>query len=260
MNRRPKRVVPAHWLIVLLASIATTAMATGTLPLDGTAWVLKSAAGKPVVSGVVATLQFSAGRVSGSDGCNRYSGTYKATADELHVAPDLATTRMACPGIVDEQARAYVAALTGAQRWRVQGERLELLSSDGKVLATLVAQSLPLAGSSWHATGINNGKQAVVSVLAGSTVTLSFGANGEASGSSGCNHYAGRYETRDSGISFGKLAVTAMACADPAVMEQEQNYFRALATASTLRMEGDRLEFRTADGALAVSFVRATGG
>lgn len=245
---------------MLLATFANAAVASDAAPLDGTAWVLTAAEGKPVLGGVAVTLQFSAGRVSGSDGCNRYAGTYRVTADELHVAPDLATTRMACPGIVDEQARAYIAALTSAQRYRVVGERLELLSSEGKVLATLVAQSLSLAGSSWHATGINNGRQAVVSVLPDSTVTLSFGPDGDASGSSGCNHYAGRYQTQGSGISFGKLAVTAMACADPAVMEQEQNYFRALATASTLRMEADRLELRTADGALAVSFVRATGG
>jgi heat shock protein HslJ len=245
---------------MLLAAFAAAVMATGIAPLDGTAWVLKSVAGRPVVSGAVATLQFSAGRVSGSDGCNGYSGTYGATLGELHVSPDLAATRQACPGLVDEQASAYVAALTGAQRYRVQGERLELLSSTGKVLATLVAQSLALAGSSWHATGINNGRQAVVSVLADSTVTLSFGPEGDASGSGGCNHYAGQYETRGSGISFAKFAVTAMACADPALMEQEQNYFRALAMASTLRMDGDRLELRTADGALAVSFVRATGG
>lgn len=260
MNCRASRVAPAHWLIVLLASIATTAAATETVPLDGTAWVLKSVEGRSVVGGAVATLQFDTGRVTGSDGCNRYTGTYSVTADALHVAPDLVTTRMACPGIVDEQARAYIAALTGAQRYRVQGERLELLSSGGQVLATLVAQSLSLAGSSWNATGINNGKQAVVSTLAGSTVTLAFGPNGEASGSSGCNHYAGPYQAQGSGITFGRLAVTAMACADPAVMEQEQNYFKALATASTLRMEGDRLELRTADGALAVSFVRAAGG
>ena len=260
MDRRATRVAPVHWLAMLLATLATVAAASEAAPLDGTAWVLTAADGKPVLGGVAVTLQFSAGRVSGSDGCNRYAGTYRVAADELHVAPDLATTRMACPGIVDEQARAYIAALTSAQRYRVQGERLELLSPDGKVLATLVAQSLSMAGSSWHATAINNGRQAVVSVLPDSMVTLSFGPGGDASGSSGCNHYAGRYQVQGSGISLGKLAVTAMACADPAVMEQEQNYFRALATASTLRMEADRLELRTADGALAVSFVRATGG
>jgi heat shock protein HslJ len=50
-----------------------------------------------------------------------------------------------------------------------------------------------------------------------------------------------------------------MACADPAAMQQEQNFFRALETAQVVRVEGDRLELRTASGALAAGFVRMTG-
>jgi len=162
---------------------------------------------------------------------------------------------------VEAQARAFLAALTGAKHYRIEGARLELLAEDGSTLAALAAQSLVLTGTSWRATGINNGRQAVQSVVNGTTVTLSFGADGDASGLGGCNHYSGYYEATGSHITISRVAVTAMSCADPpGVMEQEQAYLKALGTVSTAHFEGNRLELRTADGALAIGFERAVGG
>ncbi len=40
-------------------------------------------------------------------------------------------------------------------------------------------------------------------------------------------------------------------------MEQESQYLAALGTAATYRIEGERLELRTAEGALAADFVAA---
>ena len=46
-----------------------------------------------------------------------------------------------------------------------------------------------------------------------------------------------------------------MACEDPAgIMDQEQQYLAALQTAATYQIEGNVLELRTADGALAADF------
>jgi hypothetical protein len=39
-------------------------------------------------------------------------------------------------------------------------------------------------------------------------------------------------------------------------MEQEHAFFKALETAATARIEGNQLELRTADGALALSLER----
>jgi heat shock protein HslJ len=228
--------------------------------LDGTAWVLASLVGRAVTGSPAVTLQFEDGRLSGTDGCNRFNGSYSATDSAFEVPPQIASTRMACPPEVEAQARAFLAALTGAKAYRVQGARLELFSADGATLATLDVQPLVLAGTSWRATGINNGRQAVVSLVNGTTVTLSFGADGDASGLGGCNRYSGHYEATGSRISIGGIAVTAMACAEPpGVMEQERAFLKALGTASSVRFEGDRLELRTAEGALAAGFVRAPG-
>jgi heat shock protein HslJ len=246
---------------IALASASGVAAAPGERPLDGTAWVLASLVGRAVTGSPAVTLQLEGGRLSGTDGCNRFSAGYSATGSELAVSPQIASTQMACPPEVEAKARAFLAALTGAKRYRVHGARLELLAEDGTTLAALDAQSLLLTGTSWRATGINNGRQAVQSVVNGTSVTLSFGADGDASGLGGCNHYSGHYEATGSHITIDRIAVTAMACADPpGVMEQEQAYLKALGTVSTVRFEGNRLELRTADGALAVGFERAPGG
>jgi len=44
------------------------------------------------------------------------------------------------------------------------------------------------------------------------------------------------------------------------VMEQERQFLRALETVATARFEGDRLELRSAEGQLAVTLTKASGG
>ena len=59
-------------------------------------------------------------------------------------------------------------------------------------------------------------------------ITLQLGADGRASGRGGCNGYGGLYTLAGDALHFGGLASTRMACA-PALMDQEQRYFDALA-------------------------------
>lgn len=225
--------------------------------LDGTGWTLVELPGRRLVPGASVTLQFADGRVSGSDGCNRYTGTYSTRGSSLEIPARLASTQMACQPDVTDQARTYVAALTGATSYRVSGDRLELLSDDGATRARFVAQSQSLAGTSWRATGINNGRQAVVSVVSDTTVTMAFGPDGYVTGSSGCNNYRAAYTVDGAKVTFGNAAVTRKMCVQPGVMEQEQSFLNALGTVATSRVEGDRLELRTASNALAVALLRS---
>ena len=184
--------------------MAVVAAGADTDPLDGSAWVLAAIAGRQVPGSTTTTLQFEQGHLSGTDGCNRYTGTYSVKGPAFEVSPQLASTRMSCPEQVANEAQAYIAALSASKLYRIEGARLLLLSADGTTLATLAAQSLLLEGTSWNAIGINNGRQAVQSVVKDTTVTLSFGAGGDASGSAGCNHYSGRYQASGSSISIGR--------------------------------------------------------
>ncbi len=61
-------------------------------------------------------------------------------------------------------------------------------------------------------------------------------------------------------VTLGPLRTTRMACSDPPdAMEREAAVLRALESAATARRDGDRLELRTAAGAIAVSAVEASG-
>jgi heat shock protein HslJ len=254
MNRPVRVAATALFAAALLLTACTSVAPDTDAPgLDGTAWVLSSLPGRTLIPGEKPTLRFDAGRASGTDGCNRYTTSYTAAGGKLKFDAAGAATMMACaPGIMD-QARAFTASLAATSGHRIVDGALQLLGQDGAVLASFAAQSQALAGTSWRVTGYNNGRQAVVSVLAGTQLTMAFAADGRVSGSAGCNTFMGTYTASGSSLRFGPVATTRMMCSQAGVMEQEQQFLKALDSVTTIRQEGERAELRTADGALAVS-------
>ena len=240
----------------LAACTANPSTMSETSPLEGTAWILSALPGKTLPLEKTVTLRFEGGKASGSDGCNRYSAPYTSTGQSLAISPRGISTMMACPPEAMQLAADYTQALGDSRAWRIEGGHLHLLAADGRALATLAAQPASLVGTSWRVTAINNGKQAVVSVLSGSALTLSFTADGLASGSAGCNRYNARYQADAAKLRFQVPAATRMMCPGEALMEQEQAFLKALSTVASARSEGSRLELRTAGGALAVTLVR----
>lgn len=247
----------AAGLLLAAASAALAAMAFAETPaLEGTAWLLSELPGRTLRGDPPATLRFEGGWAQGFDGCNRYSVRYTATGPAIELSTPGVSTQMACPPEVMDQATAYMAALQGARSYRVADSQLQVLDGDGRPLATFRPQSFELAGTAWRATGINNGKGAVASLVAGSTVTLAFGDDGRASGSAGCNNFTTRYEYAAPRLEFDQGATTRKMCAGEDLMAQEQAFLEALQTVATARIEGHRLELRRTDGALAASFLR----
>lgn len=224
--------------------------------LAGTSWLLETLNGQPLVPDTQITLNFDAAAASGTDGCNRYSGSYTVDGEQITIT-NIASTMMACAEPVMQQATAYAAVLQEAATYSIAGQQLTLSEASGSPLAIFTQQSRDLSGTSWTVTGYNNGKQAVVSVLSGSTLTADFAADGTLSGSAGCNTYTTTYEASGESLTIGPAASTRKACAEPAgVMEQEAQFLQALETVATYRIDGDKLELRTAAGALAVTALR----
>ena len=254
--RLPLALAGAALAAVLAACTHVTPAAEAPPALDGTAWVLSSIEGAAPLAGSTITLRFEGGQAGGTDGCNRYALPYSTEGDTVRFATGGPSTLMACAPDVMQQARTFLASLGGATRYRIDSTGLQLLDADGTVRSGLVAQSQAIAGTSWRVTAYNNGRQAVASLRSGSVLDLSFGTDGQASGSSGCNRYIAPYQASGTALSFGPAAATRRMCAEAEVMEQEQQFLQALATVATARREGDRLELRTADGALAVSLVQ----
>ena len=109
---------------------------------------------------------------------------------------------------------------------------------------------------SWDVTGYNNGKQAVVSPVAGSKLSAIFTAD-QVSGAAGCNDYSGGYTINGTTLKIGPLASTMRACADQAVSDQEQQFLAALQASTTYSQSGNTLTLKVAGGENQVTLVPA---
>jgi len=247
-------------VIALLASLdgLTSARAASPPTLTGQTWLLTKL-GPVARTKAGITVRFApSGKVSGFAGCNSFSGTYRSSGSSITVSRKLAVTRKACARLVMAQERLYLAALTAARTYSIAGSILKLKGKTEATLATFGVQSQSLAGTRWVVVDYNNGKQAVVSVLAGTKLTADFDTAGHMAGFAGCNDYSGPVKATPPKISIGPLASTKKFCSAPTgVMEQENAYLAALASAATYSIQGTTLEFRTAGGAIAASFSRS---
>ena len=114
--------------------------------LGGTRWVatgINNGRGGVVsaLDGVeVFTVFGDDGRVSGSGGCNQFTGAYTVQGDALAIGP-LAATLRAClaPEGVGEQETAFFAAMDQVATWSVREGRLRLRSADGALQVELRA-------------------------------------------------------------------------------------------------------------------------
>jgi heat shock protein HslJ len=80
-----------------------------------------------------------AGRVSGSTGCNRFTGSYQQDGNGFHFTP-LAVTKMACPPPLDALERSFLQAMAATAALRQSGNALELLDTAGQVRLRLQAR------------------------------------------------------------------------------------------------------------------------
>jgi heat shock protein HslJ len=254
---RRRTLLPILAALALVAAACTSSSAGGNGgTLEGVTWQLKTYSnGTSLVNippGVASDAVFAAGQVSGVLVCNSYTGTYATIGASIKIS-GIAATLMACPDTSAGVEGAIVAALGNASTYTATRTNLTMFDANGGTLLQYgAAPADALAGTSWNVTGINNGKQAVVSLAAGTTVTLVFGTDGSVSGNGGCNTYNGSVAVNGDAISFGPLMSTQMACPQP-VMDQETQFFAALAAASTFNIGGSTLTMRDSGGATQVT-------
>ena len=241
-----------------LAACSTSGGSGGTL--DGVTWGLISQVvdGKmaDVSDAVVidATFDATTKTVSGAGGCNRYTGPYTASGSSLTFGA-IASTQMACVGAGATQEPIYLANLAASKTYTATASELTIFNGSGTAILIYAAvKPGTLGGVTWHATGINNGKNALVSVAAGTDPTAIYDPAGTVSGSGGCNTFNGPAVVDGSSVKIGPLASTKMACADEAASTQETEYFAALEAATTWEVRGTHLELRDATGAMQVTF------
>lgn len=222
--------------------------------LVGTIWNLNALnSGELVPFNSIKAEFFEKGIVAGSAGCNNYTAAYEVDGENItfNMSP-AATTRRACPEPIMDQENDYLAALASVSTFSVSEDELALNDSSDTVVAVYSAVSQDLADTSWIVVGYNNGTGGVVSVQADTSITASFGGDGQLTGNASCNDYFGPHETDVNNIAMGPFGTTRKLCPDP-IMDQENQYLAALETAVTYKFDGITLNMRTADDATAVN-------
>jgi len=113
--------------------------------LKGSSWLVRSynnGKGGVVSVGGDATLhiRFSEdGTVSGSSGCNDFTGSYELDGQQILLG-HMASTRKLCQGKrVMERETAFLTALATAATWETRGERSQLRRADGALAVDLVS-------------------------------------------------------------------------------------------------------------------------
>ena len=244
-----------------LVEVVSKTPVEATSELEGVTWQLIAFLdGNGMVSmpRFESTIALQNGEAGGQGGCNMFFAPYTLDGALLTFGP-AGSTMMACEEPVMAQEQAFLANLEQVASYQIVADQLQMADENGALLLAFELQpQTPLTGTLWQAVSVNNGQEAVTSVISGTLLTATFGDDGALSGSAGCNNFTGGYTVDGDAIQIGPLATTMMFCPEPeGIMEQEMAFGAALESAATFAIQGDMLELRTADGALAASFVAA---
>lgn len=123
--------------------VVVTFVESKPLSLTATSWIANGVNnGRGGVQSIVIGNEITAvfggdGSLSGSTGCNNYSGNYEVDGEEMSIGP-LAVTERFCEapeGTMDQETE-YLAALQTVANWSIDGDVLDLRTSEGSRAAS----------------------------------------------------------------------------------------------------------------------------
>jgi heat shock protein HslJ len=214
------RAIALIGLAAVLAACSPIGDDTANGGLAFTSWTVISIDGQDTVPEARPTMNFDpGGTVTGSSGCNQYSGMFHTEGDRIAFG-QMSSTLMGCEGQRGQQEAVFQRALDGAATWRqtedgelVIGGNIGMVARPGIALAPAV-QAIPteapaaaLAGTSWILTDLGS-----MTDFAGLVPTLQFAADGTVAGFAGCNQFHGPYTAVGGDLKIGTLVTTKMAC------------------------------------------------
>jgi heat shock protein HslJ len=231
------------------------------LPLEGSTWVLTGIAkGDAMIQtwiDVEITAEFVDGTMAGSSGCNRYSAGYELDGQSLKIGMAMGTL-MACDEERMGREGEFLGALEAVDSYEIKMETLTLMGADGKsVMVFQVATDLPLEGTAWTLQAIA-AEDAIVSTAFDSEITATF-AEGQVSGSAGCNQYFAGYELEGEGLYLGPVGRTEMACMEVDRMEREDAFLKALEAVAGYSIKMGTLTLTDAAGETLIIFTSGEG-
>ncbi len=106
-------------------------------PLVGVNWNLTDLNGT-VPTGSITTAFDNNGRISGSDGCNVFNGTYTANGNNLTISINGATTGILCGDPIDSEAQTFLQLLVTASSYSISGNELTLNGNGNNTLTYVI--------------------------------------------------------------------------------------------------------------------------
>jgi len=132
-------------LIILATGCSSMFGSKPALSLGGTSWTVTGISGNggvtALIAGSKATLKFGTdGTLSGSSGCNSYTGRYEVAGNKVKFPGTFASTRMMCatPGVMAQE-QAFLKALSASSTGHIDGRKLELRDAAGTLQITAMA-------------------------------------------------------------------------------------------------------------------------
>lgn len=241
---------------VVLLSFASQA---GAAALEGTDWradqVWMDGAMAGIANGIDVTLRMDGGQANGIAGCNSYFGGYTLDGAALTFGP-LGATEMACPEPRMTIESAWLTALGSVTGWSIIDGSLHLVDAAGNDLAILSPAATASIEGTWQLAELAMGDAIA---LVDSDATLTFGADGSLTGSTGCNNLTSEYAVDSTAIKVGPVATTKMACKDDGLQATESALLSALERAATWSISPEGwLVLQDASGALLAGFTPGT--
>jgi len=222
-----------------------------TAALETTPWVLDVAVLGLSGAEAAPTLEFHDGTVSGTTGCNPFTGAFTKSWSRLTIGA-LATTRRAASQPAMAVEREYLTRLGRVVSFRVKGDTLALLDDTGDAVLRYAASRHSIEGS-WEITGyLMVSGHGFSSTTIDSAPTAVFEADGWVSGGTGCHAYRGAYEVDGASITIASLGTSAVACR-PELAEQDAGILASLAAATAFTLGPGTATLLNADGQLALS-------
>lgn len=223
-------------------------------------WVLKTLNGEDAKSqfaGALPTLQFNFddSTISGTGGCNRYTGAY-TYKDGIFSAPNLASTRMLC--VENNNEGQFLLELSNAANVLTIENGLLTVSHDSKVVMQFEKGEAPainnnqissenLSGT-WTLKTIDGVEASTkYTTEPGKVPTISFDFNeNRVHGNSGCNNYNSPFTLGENGqIIISQPVSTMMACPN---LEGEGQFIQAIADTSIITLpDANTLQFAKKD-------------
>ena len=221
---------------------------------DGGTWTLQSLNGANVPAPNLVTATFAEnGLLTGISGCNNYSAGYIIDGDTIAIEPP-ATTRKACSDARMMLEEEYLAALTAAATFSVDGATLTLFDGDDAEVATLLAGAASLQNdSTWNLVAYRrpDGTLLPVDRTLPISVTVSTGA---LHGVTPCREFSASLELGTATATVGAVDETPLdpqpaACQDRGLAAvQDADFLAALGSVSGYELTADALTLLDAAG------------